>query len=84
MKLQTTLEVQGEKEYKIERILDHRQISEKTQYLVKWKGYNTTENTWEPIQNLNRYEKLRQEYHWQNPERANEKKLIMERNQATG
>ena len=35
MKLQTTLDVQEEKEYKIEKILDHRRVSGKTQYLVK-------------------------------------------------
>ena len=62
-KLQTTLDVHGEKEYKVEKILDHRQISRKTQYLVKWKDYDTMENTWEPIQNLNHCEKLWLEYH---------------------
>jgi hypothetical protein len=34
-----------EQEYKVEQILDDKQVSGKLYYLVKWKGYNTSENT---------------------------------------
>jgi len=35
-------------EYEPEAILNHRRRYGKTQYLVKWKGYPDSENTWEP------------------------------------
>ncbi|KAG4071016.1 hypothetical protein HA402_001453 [Bradysia odoriphaga] len=37
-------------EYEVEQILDHH--TEKHLYLVKWKGYGTESNTWEPIDHL--------------------------------
>ena len=44
--------VESDEEYKVERILDKKTISETVHYLVKWKRYNTSESTWEPKQNL--------------------------------
>ena len=40
--------VDGEEEYKVEKILDSRKFSKrhKLQYLVKWKGYPDLENQW--------------------------------------
>ena len=37
-------------EYEVERILDYDDINDK--YLVKWKGYATEDNSWEPSNNL--------------------------------
>ncbi len=37
--------VEPDKEYQVENILEKRMISGKTHYLIKWKGYNTSENT---------------------------------------
>jgi hypothetical protein len=34
-----------EQEYKVKEILSHKQVSGKPYYLVKWKGYDTSENT---------------------------------------
>jgi hypothetical protein len=31
-------------EYEVEWILNHKQVSRKPYYLIKWKGYNTLEN----------------------------------------
>ncbi len=39
-------------EYEVEAILDYRDSTGEKEYLVKWKGYNTTENIWEPVRNL--------------------------------
>ena len=36
----------------MERIVDTRTNGGKTEYLVKWDGYATDENTWEPPQTL--------------------------------
>ena len=44
--------VEPETEYEVEDILRKRMISGEAHYLVKWKGYDTSENTWEPRGNL--------------------------------
>ena len=46
------VEVDGEKEYEVEEILDRQERRGKTRYLVKWKGYTAEENTWEGLENL--------------------------------
>lgn len=51
-----------EQEYEVKQILDHKRVSRKPYYLVKWKGYDTSENTWEPIENLTGYHQLVQQY----------------------
>ena len=38
--------------YTVERIVDKKKVGQKTHYLVKWEGYNSDQNTWEPLQNL--------------------------------
>src|SRR6266403_2249268 len=42
--------IDGEDEYEVERIVAHRQFgqSKRLQYLIKWKGYPDSDNTWEP------------------------------------
>ena len=54
--------IDGEQEYKFEALLAHRKQRGKLQYLVKWKGYDTSENTWEPEDNLTHMEELLREY----------------------
>ena len=54
--------IEGSEEYEIEAILAHRKIGRQMQYLVKWKGYDTSENTWEPIRNLSNAEEILDEY----------------------
>ena len=39
--------------YKVEKILQHKDINGEWHYLVKWKRYSESENTWELIINLN-------------------------------
>jgi len=54
------VEVAGEKEYKVEEILNRQERRDKTKYLVKWKGYTAEENTWEGVENLkNAMEKVK-------------------------
>jgi hypothetical protein len=50
---------QEEEQYEVEEIL--RQ--EGQEYLIKWKGYPTSENTWEPKKNLNRCRNLLRKFH---------------------
>ncbi len=42
-------------EYEIEKVIDHRQntTTGQDEYLIKWKNYPASENTWEPESNLN-------------------------------
>jgi transposase InsO family protein len=51
-------EVEEDNEYEVERIVDHRGTPNECEYLVKWKGYPETENTWEPSRNLNNCKEL--------------------------
>jgi len=44
--------VKPDEEYEVKNILEKWMISEKAHYLVKWKEYNTSENTWESWENL--------------------------------
>lgn len=46
--------------YEVETILDKRIINGKPQYLIKYKGYDDSENSWEPPSNLNCPKKLRE------------------------
>jgi hypothetical protein len=48
--------VDGQEEYEVEEIVDKRSRmrgrKEVIEYLVKWKGYPASDNTWEPLSNL--------------------------------
>jgi hypothetical protein len=54
--------IDGEKEYKVERILDMKQKGRgrKTHYLIKWKGYPTSDNSWEIEDNVNTKELIKE------------------------
>jgi hypothetical protein len=41
-----------EPSFVVERILAHRGATGKRAYLVKWKGYPTSSNSWEPFSNF--------------------------------
>jgi len=42
--------IEGEEEFEVERIVTHQTFgrSKRLQYLIKWKGYPKSDNTWEP------------------------------------
>ncbi|XP_064595163.1 chromobox protein homolog 1-like isoform X2 [Liolophura sinensis] len=42
----------GEEEYTVERVVDSRIKNGKKEYLLKWKGYPDSDNTWEPSGHL--------------------------------
>ena len=53
------LEPDGDKLYEIEGLLKY----DGQRYLVKWKSYPHSENTWEPKKNLTHFQQLTQDFH---------------------
>ena len=52
----------GEEEFEVEKIIDMKQMGRgrKTYYLVKWKGYPTSDNSWEPWENIHADELIKE------------------------
>jgi hypothetical protein len=59
---------QGESEYEVEAIINHRHHGRKQdlQYLLKWKGYPDADNTWEPADQVHAPLLIKQ-YHKKHP-----------------
>jgi hypothetical protein len=67
--LRTPLDLIGGKEqYEVEAIRSHQHYGKlkQLQYLIKWRGYPKSNNTWEPTANLQAPQLLK-EYHRQCP-----------------
>lgn len=61
------LEVEGEEEYKVERILDSCFNRQRLEYLVQWKGYDASHNDWEPAVNIKNAAELVAKFHKRHP-----------------
>jgi hypothetical protein len=48
--------------YYVERILDHQGPASTRRYLIKWLNFPSSDNSWEPVQNLIGCETLLQDY----------------------
>ena len=59
-------------EYEVESILNHRKRGKKLEYLIKWAGYDSSQNTWEPEENLDGIEEMIRSY-WDAQEKEKEK-----------
>ena len=47
-----SIQIDGEEEYEVEDILDHRRSGRGYQYLVSWTGYEASKNQWLPEREL--------------------------------
>ena len=54
--------INGEHEYEVEAIVTHKPQGRRNLYLVKWKGYPTSDNTWEPERNLDNAKQILEVY----------------------
>ena len=68
----------GEEEYEVEKIIDMKQMGRrrKTYYLVKWKGYPTSDNSWEPQENIHADELIKEFQERRSTNKSKEKKKI--------
>ena len=64
--------------YEVENILDKRQVRGKIEYLIKWKGYSTSESTWEPLSNLKNIKEIIQKFESKNgPKKKNKNNKVI-------
>ena len=54
--------IDNAEEWEAEEILDYRRQGNRDEFLVHWKGYERTDDSWEPIENLDHSLELIQEY----------------------
>jgi len=54
--------IEGEEEFKVEKILNKRMVRGKEKFLVRWKGYMVEEDTWESRENLENAEEFVKEF----------------------
>ena len=56
-----------EEEYEIERILCHQGNLSNCSFFIRWKGFSTEEDSWEPEQNLKYAKSALEEYKRRHP-----------------
>nr|CAJ18348.1 putative H3K9 methyltransferase [Enallagma cyathigerum] len=67
-----------EDEYEVEKILDYDYDYDAHWYLIKWKGWKSKFNTWEPLDNLENSQHLVEEFHKKADEQAEQIKKKQE------
>jgi hypothetical protein len=61
-------EAEEDREHEVEEIRDLQKFGRQWKYLVHWKGYDHTEDTWEPLKNLRNCQQKVGEFHEKHPE----------------
>ena len=55
--------IEGEPKWEVEDISASKMFHNKLRYLVKWKGWPSSDNSWEPRENLENSPELLEEFH---------------------
>lgn len=50
--------IDGQEEFEVEAIINHKGMGTQRRYLVKWKGYPNSDRSWEPESNLENAEDI--------------------------
>jgi len=56
------VEIDKEKKYKVEKILNRQDVRGKPKYFMRWKEYIAEEDTWDMLENLKNTMKLVEEF----------------------
>ena len=70
----TPLKINGSDEWEVEDILDRREIRGTLKYLVSWKGFGPSENSWEPEENLDNCGAMIEDFNKRHPNIGQHKK----------
>ena len=54
--------------FEVEDVLDSRRIGNRIQYLIKWKGYPHSDNSWEPLSHISAHGLIK-EFHRRHPDK---------------
>uniref|UniRef100_A0A803JVG2 Chromo domain-containing protein n=1 Tax=Xenopus tropicalis TaxID=8364 RepID=A0A803JVG2_XENTR len=60
--------VDGQSEFEVQELLDSRVVRGRLQYLVRWKGYGSEENSWVSVDDI-KADRLRRQFHARFPEK---------------
>jgi hypothetical protein len=69
------IEINGEKEFEVSKIIDSRINRRRLEYLVHWQGYDISKRTWEPAVNLTNAPKMINKFHRQYPTKPSAKDI---------
>jgi len=69
------IEINGEEEFEVSKIIDSRINRRRLEYLVHWQGYEVSERTWEPAANLANAPKMIKKNHHQYPTKSSAKDI---------
>ncbi|KAH7422533.1 hypothetical protein KP509_12G013000 [Ceratopteris richardii] len=73
------MEIDDHEEFEVEHVLDSRISRGTLEYLIHWKGYDISDRTWEPIENLQRAPIKVREFHNKNPMKPRPKNVTAPR-----